>query len=107
MCHTLVHSCLCVCVCVTDFASPHGKARFTLSPGAHSQHNLPNYSQLTHHAFQQYQLGGIAEGLSLKLDSGPVAGGTLWDVENMVPPVGSYSGSPGHQGSSQAGKTVK
>ncbi|XP_070701394.1 myomegalin-like isoform X2 [Pempheris klunzingeri] len=86
------------------FAVPHDAALFTLTPGAHNQHNLSSYSQLSHHAFQQYQLGGIPEGHSLKSDSGLVTGGTLWDMENMVQPVGSYSGSPGHQqGSSHAG----
>ncbi|XP_070831099.1 myomegalin-like isoform X3 [Chaetodon trifascialis] len=86
------------------FAVPHDKALFTLSPGAHNQHDLASYSQLSHHAFQQYQLGGIPEGHSLKSDSGLVPGGSLWDMENMVQHVGSYSGSLGHQqGSSHAG----
>ncbi|XP_028283911.1 myomegalin isoform X3 [Parambassis ranga] len=84
-----------------DFAVPHEKALFTLSPGAHNQHDLSSYSQLSHHAFQQYQLGGIPEGHSMKSDSGLMTGGPLWDVENLV---GGYSGSSGHQpGSSQAG----
>ncbi|XP_078119731.1 myomegalin isoform X3 [Sander vitreus] len=86
------------------FAVPHDKALFPLSPGAHNQHDLSSYSQLSHHAFQQYQLGGIPEGHSLKSDSGLVTGGTLWDMENMVQQVGGYSGPSGHQqGSSHAG----
>ncbi|XP_045907547.1 myomegalin-like [Micropterus dolomieu] len=86
------------------FAVPHDKALFTLSPGAHNQHDPSSYSQLSHHAFQQYQLGGIPEGLSLKSDSGLVTGGTLWDMESMVQPFGSYSGSLGQQqGSSHGG----
>lgn len=105
MFHTLC-SLFCVCLCVvTGFAARHGKALFTLPPGAHNQHNLSSYSQLSHPAFQQYQLGAIAEGHSLKSDSGLVTGGTLWDMENMV---GGYSASPGHQqGSSQTGMTLK
>lgn len=90
---------------VTGFAAHHGKALFTLPPGAHNQHSLSSYGQLPHHAFQQYQLGAITEGHSLKSDSGLATGGTLWDVENRV---GSYSGSPGHeQGSSQAGMNLR
>ncbi|KAM7379228.1 hypothetical protein PAMP_004793 [Pampus punctatissimus] len=86
------------------FAAPHDKALFTLSPGARNQHDLSSYSQLSHHAFQQYQLSGIPEGHSLKSDSGLVTGGTLWDMDNMAQQVGSFSGSPGHQpGSSHAG----
>ncbi|XP_022610484.1 myomegalin-like isoform X2 [Seriola dumerili] len=86
------------------FAAPHDKPLFTLSPGAHNQHNLSSYSLLSHHAFQQYQLGGIPEGHSLESDSGLTTGGPLWDMENMVHPVGSYPGSSGHQpGSSHAG----
>ncbi|XP_030016824.1 myomegalin-like isoform X3 [Sphaeramia orbicularis] len=86
------------------FAVPPDKALFSLSPGALNQHDLSNYSQLSHHAFQQYQLGGIPEGHSLKSDSGLVTGGTLWEMENMVHPVGGFSGSSGHQaGHSQAG----
>lgn len=95
-------------LCVfAGFAVPHDKPLFTLSPGAHNQHDLSSYNQLSHHAFQQYQLGGVPEGHSLKSDSGLLTGGgTLWDMENMGPPVGSYSGSPGHQqGSSHAGGT--
>ncbi|XP_074507165.1 myomegalin-like isoform X2 [Sebastes fasciatus] len=86
------------------FAVPHDNALFTLSPGAHNQHDLSSYSQLSHHAFQQYPLGGVPESHSLKSDSGLVTGGTLWDMENMVQQVGGFSGSPGHQqGSSYAG----
>nr|XP_020471629.1 myomegalin-like [Monopterus albus] len=79
------------------FAIPHDKALFTLSPGDHNQHNLSSYSQLSHHAFQQYHLDGIPEGHSLKSDSGLVTGATLWDTDNLVQPVGRYSGSSGHQ----------
>ncbi|XP_047188050.1 myomegalin-like isoform X4 [Scophthalmus maximus] len=86
------------------FAVPHDKALFTLPPGAQNQHDLSSYSLLSHHAFQQHQLGGIPEGHSLKSDSRPATGGTLWDMENMSQPVGSYSGSSGHQpGNGHAG----
>ncbi|XP_068427417.1 myomegalin-like isoform X2 [Clinocottus analis] len=86
------------------FAVPHNQAQFGLASGAHIQHDLSSYSQQSHHAFQQYPLGGIPEGHSMKSDSGLVTGRTLWDVENMVPQVGSYSGSFGHhRGSSPAG----
>jgi len=96
----------CVCV-VLGFAVPHDKAQFSHSAGAHIQHNLSGYSQQSHHAFQQYQLGGIPEGHSIKSDSGFVTGRSLWDMENMVPQVGGYSGSSGHQqGSSHAGVTL-
>ncbi|KAG7214689.1 hypothetical protein INR49_010581 [Caranx melampygus] len=86
-------------------SAPCDKPLFTLSPGAHNQHNLSSYSLLSHHAFQQqYQLGGIPEGHPLKSDSGLMTGGTLWDMENMGHPVGSYPGASGHQpGSSHAG----
>ncbi|XP_067385108.1 myomegalin-like isoform X5 [Channa argus] len=85
------------------FAVPHDKALFSLSPGPHNQHNRSSYSQLSHHAFQQYQLGDIPEGHSLKSDSGLLTGATLWDMENLVLP-GSFSGSAGHQpGSSHEG----
>ncbi|XP_034412300.1 LOW QUALITY PROTEIN: myomegalin-like [Cyclopterus lumpus] len=86
------------------FALPHDKAQFSHTSGAHIQHDLSSYSQQSHHAFQQYQLGGIPEGHSIKSDSGLVTGRSLWDMENMVPQVGGYSGSSGHQqGSSHAG----
>uniref|UniRef100_UPI0037E7AEA3 myomegalin-like isoform X2 n=1 Tax=Semicossyphus pulcher TaxID=241346 RepID=UPI0037E7AEA3 len=87
------------------FAVPHDPALYAVSPGAHNQHNLSSsYSQLSQHAFQPYQLGGIPEGHSLKSEPGLVTGGALWDMENMVQQVGSYSGSPGHQqGNSHAG----
>ncbi|KAM4552804.1 myomegalin isoform 4-T4 [Odontesthes bonariensis] len=77
------------------------KSPFSLSPSAHNQHDLSSYSQLSHHAFQQYQLGGIPEGHSIKSDSGLVTGRPLWDVENFVQPFGSYSGN--QPGSSPAG----
>ncbi|KAM3604183.1 uncharacterized protein V6R79_007437 [Siganus canaliculatus] len=84
------------------FAARHDKALFTLPPGAHNLHELSSYSQLSHHAFQPYQLGDIPESHSLKSDSGQT-GGTLWDMENLVHPVGSYAGS-GHQpGNSHSG----
>ncbi|XP_041660185.1 myomegalin-like isoform X3 [Cheilinus undulatus] len=87
------------------FDVSHDQALYPLSPGAHNQHDLSSsYSQLSHHAFQQYQLGGIPESHSLKSDSGLVTGGTLWDMENMVQQVGGFSGSPGHtQAGSHAG----
>ncbi|XP_076000607.1 myomegalin isoform X2 [Genypterus blacodes] len=86
------------------FAVPHGNTLSTLSPGAHNQHNLSTYNQLSHHAFQQYQLGGIPEGHPLKSDSGLIACGTSWDMENVAQSVGSYTGLSGHQpGNSQAG----
>ncbi|XP_054479277.1 myomegalin-like [Anoplopoma fimbria] len=86
------------------FAVPHDKALFTLGPGAHMQHDFSSYSQQSHHTFQQYQLGGIPEGHSIKSDSGLVTGQPLWDVENMVQQRGGYSGSSGHQqGSGHAG----
>ncbi|XP_069367994.1 myomegalin-like isoform X3 [Paralichthys olivaceus] len=86
------------------FAHPHDKTLFTPLPSVHNQHDLSSYSLLSHHAFQQHQLGGIPVGLSLKSDSGPVSGGTLWGMENMVQQVGSYPGSSGHQpGSSHTG----
>lgn len=97
--------CMCLCLYHTDFPSSRGKTRFTISPEAHGQPSLPCYSQLSHHAFQQYQLGSISE--SLKSDSGLAAGGTSWDAENLAPPLGCYSGSPGHQGSSQTGRSEK
>lgn len=101
-----------VCVCVhvfgwlaTGFPEPHDKALFTLSPDHHNQHGLSSYSQLSHHAFQPYQLGGIPTGHLMKSDSGLMSGGPLWDMENFV---GSYSGSSAHQpGSSQTGVTHK
>lgn len=85
----------CVCV-ITGFPVPNERPRFTLSPVAHDQRDL-SYSQLSHHAFQQYQLGGIPEGHSLKSDSGLVTGGTLWDMDGMAQPVRSCTGSPGNQ----------
>ncbi|KAL6104456.1 pde4dip [Pungitius sinensis] len=73
-----------------------GKALFTLTPGAHVQQS--------HQACQQYLLGGIPEGRSIKSDSGLVTGRTLWDVENTARRVGGYSGSSApQQGSSYAG----
>ncbi|XP_026168604.1 myomegalin isoform X3 [Mastacembelus armatus] len=79
------------------FAVPHDKALFTLSPGAQNQHNLSSYSQLSHHAFQPYHLGSVPEGHSLKSDSGLVTSAALWDMENLVQPLGNYSGPSAHQ----------
>uniref|UniRef100_I3JV53 Si:ch211-242b18.1 n=1 Tax=Oreochromis niloticus TaxID=8128 RepID=I3JV53_ORENI len=47
------------------FPEAHDKALFTLSPDHHNQHGLSSYSQLSHHAFQPYQLGGIPTGVNL------------------------------------------
>lgn len=89
-----------LCVCVhTGF----GKGFFSPSPGVH---NLSSYSQLSQHAFQQYQLSGIPEGHSLQSDSGLMTGGTSWDMDNMAHSVGSYSGPSHQQGCSQMGMTV-
>lgn len=97
---------MCLCL-ATGFSAPHDNPLLTLSPGAHNQHNFSSYSQLSHHAFQQYPLGGIQEGHSLNSDSGLVTGGALWNMENSAQPIGSYSGSPGHQQSgNHAGMTV-
>ena len=88
---------------VTGFALPHDKTLFTPFNN-HNQRDLSSYSLLSHHAFQPHQLGGIPEGHPLKSDPGPVSGGTLWDMENMVQQVGSFPGSLGHQpGSSHTG----
>ncbi|XP_062260294.1 myomegalin-like isoform X2 [Platichthys flesus] len=85
------------------FALPHDKTLFTPFNN-HSQHDHSSYSLLSHHAFQQHQLGGIPEGHPLKSDSGPVSGGNLWDMENLVQQAGSFPGSSGHQpGSSHTG----
>ncbi|XP_061652414.1 myomegalin isoform X8 [Phyllopteryx taeniolatus] len=90
------------------FPDLHGKPRFALSPGSPNQCELSGYSQLPHHTFQQYQLGGIPEGHSLKSDSGLLTGGgAFWDMDNMTQPMGNYSGVPGHLlGSSQTGPNV-
>ncbi|XP_077411602.1 myomegalin-like isoform X3 [Vanacampus margaritifer] len=91
------------------FPDIHGKPLFALSPAAaHGQCQLSGYGQLPHHAFQQYQLGCIPEGPSLKADSGLLAGGgTFWDSSNMTPPLGSYSAIPGAvQESSQTGPNL-
>ncbi|XP_060941034.1 myomegalin-like isoform X6 [Limanda limanda] len=86
-----------------SFALPHDKTLFTPFNNQ-SQHDHSSYSLLSHHAFQQHQLGGIPEGHSFKFDSGPVSGGNLWDMENRVQQVGSFPGSSGHQpGSSHTG----
>ncbi|KAK5888903.1 hypothetical protein CesoFtcFv8_014954 [Champsocephalus esox] len=85
------------------FAVPHDKPLFSLSPGGHNQHDLSSYSQLSHHAFQQYPLGGIPESHSLKSDSGLLTGGTLWDMDNRGQQGGGYSGSGHLQGGSHTG----
>lgn len=77
-----------------------GKGLFSPSPGAH---NLSSYSQLSQHAFQQYQLSGIPEGHSLPSD---MTGGTSWEMDNMAHSVGSYSGQGPQQGCSQTGLTA-
>uniref|UniRef100_H3DCX3 Uncharacterized protein n=1 Tax=Tetraodon nigroviridis TaxID=99883 RepID=H3DCX3_TETNG len=80
--------------------SGFGKALSSPSPGAQS---LSNYSQLSHHAFQQYQLSGIPEGHSTPSDLGLIPGGPLWDLDNTAHSVGSYCGSGHQQGCSQTG----
>ncbi|XP_063741186.1 myomegalin-like isoform X1 [Eleginops maclovinus] len=85
------------------FAVPQDRPLFSLSPGGHNQHDISGYSQLSHHAFQQYPLGGIPENHSLKSDSGLLTAGTLWDMENRGQQVGGYSGSGHLQGSSHTG----
>ncbi|XP_056149719.1 myomegalin-like [Lampris incognitus] len=83
---------------------PQDKALSTFSPSAHNRHDLSSYSQLSHHAFQQYQLGGVPKDHSLRSDSGLLTGGSPWEIENMVQPIGGYAGSSGHQlGNSQGG----
>uniref|UniRef100_A0AAQ4QNX6 Myomegalin-like n=1 Tax=Gasterosteus aculeatus aculeatus TaxID=481459 RepID=A0AAQ4QNX6_GASAC len=78
------------------YADPHEKALFTLSPGPHMQQS--------HQACQQYLLGGIPAGRSIKSDSGLARGRALWDVDNAAQPVGGYSGSSApQQGSGYAG----
>ncbi|XP_029971762.1 myomegalin isoform X3 [Salarias fasciatus] len=82
----------------------YDKALFTLPPPPHNQHDLSGYSHISHHAFQQYQPGGIADSHSMKSDPGLLAGGPLWDVESLVQPNVSFSAPSGHQASgSQAG----
>ncbi|XP_061694336.1 myomegalin-like isoform X2 [Syngnathoides biaculeatus] len=90
------------------FPDLHGNPLFSLPPGAPNQCERSAYSQLPHHTFQQYQLGGIPEGHSFMSDSGlPAGGGAIWDVDNMTQPMGNYSGVPRHLlGSSQTGPNV-
>ncbi|XP_007567971.1 myomegalin isoform X12 [Poecilia formosa] len=66
---------------------------FGLPPGPHNQHDLSSYNQLSHHAFQHYQLGGIPECHSVKSDSGLLRGQPLWDVDSLVQPNGTFSGN--------------
>ncbi|XP_019712207.1 myomegalin-like [Hippocampus comes] len=78
------------------FPDPHVKPLFSLSAGPQNQCDLSGYSHLPHHAFPQYQLGGIPEGHSLKSGSGMVTGGgTFWDMSNMTQPMGDSPGIPG------------
>ncbi|XP_078791022.1 myomegalin isoform X20 [Oryzias latipes] len=79
-------------------AVPHEKTLFNFSPSPHNRHDLTSYPHLSHHAFPQYQLGGIPEDHSVKSDSGQRP---LWDTENFV---GNYSGHPPE--SSQAGLSL-
>ncbi|KAM9719666.1 myomegalin-like isoform 10-T10 [Menidia menidia] len=65
---------------------------FSLSSSAHTQPDL-SYGHLPHHAFQQYQLGGIPEGHAITSDSGLLSGRPLWDVENFAQPFGGYPGN--------------
>ncbi|KAM4727586.1 myomegalin isoform 7-T7 [Anableps anableps] len=83
------------------FPVPQDKTLFGLSPGPLNQHDLSSYNQLSHHAFQRYQLGGIPEGHSIKSDSGLVRGQPLWDMDSLVQPTGTFSGN--QTASSQAG----
>ncbi|XP_008332096.1 myomegalin isoform X3 [Cynoglossus semilaevis] len=86
------------------FALPEDKPHFTLSPAIHHQHDPCGYSLLSPHAFQQYQLGGIAEAHSVKSDSALMSGVNLWDIENLLPKTGGYGPSSAHQpGSSPTG----
>ncbi|KAM4556869.1 myomegalin isoform 3-T3 [Fundulus diaphanus] len=75
------------------FPVPQDGTLFGLSPGPHNQHDLSGYNQLSHHAFQHYQLGGIPEGHSVKSDSGLVRGRPLWDLDSLVQPAGAFSGN--------------
>ncbi|XP_061835745.1 myomegalin isoform X4 [Nerophis lumbriciformis] len=86
---------------IRGFPGPH----FPLSTGAHNQCDLSGYSQLSHHAFQQYQLGGAPESHPPKSDPGLMTGGgAFWDRDNMTHPLGSYLGVPGrHLGNNQTG----
>ncbi|KAG7273174.1 hypothetical protein CRUP_019301, partial [Coryphaenoides rupestris] len=61
-------------------------------PGSLLQPALPHH----HSPFQpSYPLGSVPEGHSLKSDSGLLAAGALWDMENVVPPMqASYAGTP-------------
>ncbi|XP_023191740.1 myomegalin-like isoform X6 [Xiphophorus maculatus] len=83
------------------FPVPQDKTLFGLSPGPHNQHDLSSYNQLSHHAFQHYQLGGIPECHSVKSDSGLLRGQPPWDMDNLVQPTGTFSGN--QTASSQTG----
>ncbi|XP_043989809.1 myomegalin-like isoform X9 [Gambusia affinis] len=83
------------------FPVPQDKSLFGLSPGPHNQHDLSSYNQLSHHAFQHYQLGGIPECHSVKSDSGLLRGQPLWDMDSLVQPTETFSGN--QTASSQTG----
>ncbi|MED6274088.1 hypothetical protein CHARACLAT_012927, partial [Characodon lateralis] len=83
------------------FPVPQDKTLFGLSPSPHNQHDLSSYNQLSPHAFQHYQLGGIPEDHSIKSDSGLVRGRSLWDMDSLVQPAGALSGN--QTSSSQTG----
>ncbi|XP_077370006.1 myomegalin isoform X3 [Festucalex cinctus] len=93
---------------IRGFPDPHGKRLFALSPGAHGQCDLSGYGQLPHHALQQYQPGGFAEGHSFKADSGLLTGGgAFWDLSNMTQPMRNYSAIAGAvQEKSQTGPNL-
>ncbi|KAK7945717.1 hypothetical protein WMY93_001445 [Mugilogobius chulae] len=78
------------------------QTRGSYSSGDHNQLNTHHHSQLSHDAFQQYQLG-IPEEYSLKSDSGLVTGGPLWDIESKTPQGGSFSGLAEHRANNLAG----
>lgn len=101
----LSHSSLPVHMClITGFPVPQDQTLFGLSPGPHNQHDLSSYNQLSHHAFQHYQLGGIPECHSVKSDSGLLRGQPLWDMDNLVQPTGTFSGN--QTASSQTGEAI-
>ncbi|XP_038125843.1 myomegalin-like isoform X1 [Cyprinodon tularosa] len=62
-----------------------------LSPGPHTHHDLSSYNQLSHHAFQHYQLGSVPQSNSIKSDSGVIRGGPLWDMDGIAQPAGTFS----------------
>ncbi|XP_077470808.1 myomegalin [Stigmatopora argus] len=82
---------------IRGFPDAHANPLFNLSS------DPPGYNQLPHHAFQQYPLGSVPDGQSLKSESGLLTGGgTFWD--RLTQPMGNYSAVPGYlQGNSQPG----